>query len=273
MLIMFILFALYAASIIYMLFWGTMSSLKDGVEEYFKSPFALPEKLIFENYSEAVKVMSVNDVSFFTMTFNSTWFSVGSILINITFVSITAYIFAKYQFRFKRFLYALSLFIMMMPIYGAMPAQYSLYTMLGIIDSPMILLTHLSVFGSTSFIIVHGFYKNLSWAYAESAMIDGAGDWTIYFKIMLPQARSILASFMLINFIGNWNDYMTPILFLQNMPTLASGLFTYQTIVERTGNYPLFFAGIILSMLPIMVIYSMMHKTLIENMSFGGLKG
>ncbi len=271
--IVFILFALYAATLVYPFVWALANSLKSGAIEYFTNPFALPVKPIFQNYPDAFRLLSVNGVGFASMVFNSLWFSVGSVAVNMFLVSLCAYTLSKYVFPGQKFLYSLSVFMMMIPLYGTMPAQYRLYGLLGLKNSPLILLTHTGVFGTASFLIIHGYYKNLSSVYMEAARIDGANEFTIYFRIMIPLARPIIASYMLINFIGNWNDYLTPIMYLDKMPTLASGLYTYQTIVERTGNYPLYFAGIYISVIPILILYSLMHKTLVNSMAFGGIKG
>ena len=271
--VIFIPFVLYAISLVYPFVWAFISSLKDGMIEYFQSPFGLPKKPKFRNYIDAFQLLEVNGVRFGGMIFNSLWFSTGSVLLNLFLVSLGAYTIARYVFPGRKFLYSLSVCIMMIPLYGTMPAQYELYHMLGITNSPLILLSHTGVFGTQSFLIIHGYYRNLPTDYGDAARVDGAGEFTVYFRIMMPMAKAILASYLLINFIGNWNDYMTPIMYLDRLPTLASGLFTYQTIVERDGNYPLYFAGIFMSVLPILVMYSLLHNTLVNSMAFGGLKG
>ena len=271
--VIFILFVLYAISLVYPFVWAFISSLKDGMIEYFQSPFGLPKKPKFRNYIDAFQLLEVNGVRFGGMIFNSLWFSTGSVLLNLFLVSLGAYTIARYVFPGRKFLYSLSVCIMMIPLYGTMPAQYELYHMLGITNSPLILLSHTGVFGTQSFLIIHGYYRNLPTDYGDAARVDGAGEFTVYFRFMMPMAKAILASYLLINFIGNWNDYMTPIMYLDRLPTLASGLFTYQTIVERDGNYPLYFAGIFMSVLPILVMYSLLHNTLVNSMAFGGLKG
>ena len=103
--------------------------------------------------------------------------------------------------------------------------------------------------------------------------MDGANDFTIYFKIMLPMSLPPIAATILMGFIGRWNDYMTPLIYLTDFPTLASGMYSYRLLsVDRFGTYPTYLAGIVVSMIPILALYSAFHKTIMENMLGGGLK-
>lgn len=267
----FIIFFLYALSLLYVFYWAFIASLKE-ILEYFESPFAMPKKWLFSNFATAMKELSINDTSFFTMTFNSIWFSVGSTIAGMAVSTLTAYVVSKYKFPGREFLYALAVFIMIVPIYGTLPATYRLYNKYNLTNSPMLLITKTVGIGF-NFILLHGYFKNLSWSYAEAAFIDGAGHFKVFLSVMAPQVMPAVGSLSLLMFIGAWNDYMTPMLYLDKMSTLASGLFTYQEIAMRMGNIPIYFAGVLLSMLPILILYTIFHKVIMENTSAGGLKG
>lgn len=157
--IVFLLFFLYAASLLYPFFWGVLSSLKE-VDEYLDSPFSFPSKWLFSNYASAFEMLQYNDANFIQMIFNSVWFTVGGTLIAGFVVCMTAYVVAKYDFKGKGFVYALSLVIMVVPVVGTLPAQYRLYNQLHITDSPLLLITYASGFGF-NFIVMYGFFKSL----------------------------------------------------------------------------------------------------------------
>ena len=123
--------------------------------------------------------------------------------------------------------------------------------------------------------MLYSAYSNLSWTYAESAMLDGAGHFRIFFKIMLPLIRPVLFSVGIIMFIGQWNDYFSPYLYLREHPTLAVGIYlTTENITHDTDTYyPTLFSLMVVATLPIIVVFGIFQKTIMENTIAGGIKG
>ena len=269
--IVFLIFVIYAVMLFYPLIWGLLSSFK-SVKDYNNSPFSFPSVWHFENYIEAIKTISDGGMSFTQMLWNSVWFAVGSAIIHMEFTSAYAYVLNKYNFRGRKFLYGLCLFMMAVPIGASFVSTYRLMHNLHLTNSYLILLTSINVYGM-KLILCYSYYNNISNAYVEAAQIDGANFYTIYFKAMRPQATPILLTLMVLEFIEKWNDYMGPLLYLSKMPTLATGLYRYQSIVEWSGNYPVLFAGIFICTLPLFIIFIFFSNKLMDNISVGGLKG
>ena len=269
--IVFLIFVIYAVMLFYPLIWGLLSSFK-SVKDYNNSPFSFPSVWHFENYLEAIKTISDDGMSFTQMLWNSVWFAVGSAIIHMEFTSAYAYVLNKYNFRGRKFLYGLCLFMMAVPIGASFVSTYRLMHNLHLTNSYLILLTSINVYGM-KLILCYSYYNNISNAYVEAAQIDGANFYTIYFKAMRPQATPILLTLMVLEFIEKWNDYMGPLLYLSKMPTLATGLYRYQSIVEWYGNYPVLFAGIFICTLPLFIIFIFFSNKLMDNISVGGLKG
>lgn len=267
----FVIFLIYAIALFYPLVWGLLSSFK-SIKDYYKSPFDFPSVWRFGNYVEAVKTISDDGMSFTQMLWNSIWFALGSAFIHMEFTSAYAYVLNKYNFKGKKFLYGLCLFMMAVPIGASFVSTYRLMHGLHITNSYLILFTAVNVYGM-KLIMCYSYYNNISNAYVEAAKIDGANFYTIYFKAMRPQATPILVTLMVLEFIAKWNDYMGPLLYLSKMPTLATGLYRYQSIVEWSGNYPVLFAGIFICTLPLFIIFIFFSNKLMENISIGGLKG
>jgi raffinose/stachyose/melibiose transport system permease protein/N-acetylglucosamine transport system permease protein len=96
----------------------------------------------------------------------------------------------------------------MIPIVGTLPSAYKAYKLIGLIDSPLILLTATDVLGGANFLIVYAFYKGISWNYAEAAFIDGANNFQVYFKIMFRMALPAISVLFITGFIGRWNEYL-----------------------------------------------------------------
>lgn len=267
-----ILFAIYSVSIVFPLFWAVLSSLKTHDEYMINSPFAFPEQWKFVNYVTAFKKLEVNDVSLFGMLVNSLWYAAGSCILNVFVCSMTAYIFARYPFKGAKTIYGILLIVMLMPIVGSGPATYRLYSKFGWINSPLFLISMAGGIG-INFLFLEGFYRNVSWNYAEAAFIDGANHWQVYFRIMFPQALSMISILLIMQFIQYWNDYSTPMLYFRELPTLSLGLYIYEKQMIRGADMPVYFAGLIISVIPVMVIFGIFQNSLMERVDTGGLKG
>ena len=267
-----VLFSIYGFTLVYPFFWTLINSLKTNREFSSTNSLHFPEKWMFSNYKNAFAELSVRGTNMFGMIFNSLWFTCGATLINIFCCCCTAYVIARYKFRGRKFLYSLAIVMMMLPIVGALPAQYKMVSDLHLKDSPLFLLTCTGGFGF-NFIILYAFFQNLSWTYAEAAKMDGAGNMRIFLQIMLPQAMPSVTALAIVQAIVFWNDYMTPILYLRSFPTLASGLYEFDPDRITGGSYPVYFAGLMLSMLPVLAVFGVFQNTIMQNTVAGGLKG
>lgn len=270
--ITFVIFTIYAITLVYPFVWMILSSLKSGSEYTDGNTFALPKSWVFKNYISAMQALNINGVSFFSLIFNSLWQTVIGTALSIVITCMTSYVVAKYRFVGRNAIYAVAIIVMILPIVGSLPASYKLRIDMGIYDTPWQLITATGGFGF-NFLVLYGFFNNISWSYAEAALIDGAEDDAIFWRIMLPQAAPAILTLTILAFIGGWNDYMGPILYYPSYPTLASGLYLYELIAKRTGNYPIYFAGAIISIIPIMVIFIVFQNSIMTSVSAGGLKG
>lgn len=276
----FLFFTLYAISLIYPLVWGVVSSVKTpnayyatNFLSYWKENSADTSKVFaFGNYIRAFKEISDGELSFVEMLWNSIWYAVGSPLVYVETLTAFTYVINKYKFKGRNFLFGIGLFIVAVPLGPTFIANYKIIWDFGFANSYLLLLTSTGVYGA-NFLLMHSFLSGISWSYAEAAQIDGAGPYTVYFVVMRKMAQPLMITFFLLQFIAKWNDYMTPLLFLPSMLTLSTGLFKYRTIVERSGNFPVLFAGLTIMMAPIMVLYGIFNKKLMGNFSVGGLKG
>lgn len=132
--------------------------------------------------------------------------------------------------------------------------------------------THLGA-GGVGFLVIYAFFKNISWEYAEAAFIDGAGHFTVFFKIMLPMAVPVVGALALLNGIGAWNAYMDVLLYNPDWPTLASGLYGLSRTLPRLGNTPAYYAALVIALIPILVLFCIFSDKIMKNFSVGGLKG
>jgi ABC transporter, permease protein len=269
--VVFVVFLVYAFTLIYPFVWGFFSSLKSP-REYRNSPDFLPHDWLWENYLTAFNELKVGDSNLLSMVWNSVWFSVGSMVISLFFTALTAYILSQYDFKGKRLLKIVNMLVVFLPVYGAFASTYRFYYETGMVDSYLILLSATGGFSFNTMLLT-GYFSSISKTYAEAAQVDGAGHFKTYYKVMLPQATPMLLALFLLGFIAKWNDYMTPILYLENMPTLATGLYRYQETAMRKDLYPTLYAGLFISLVPVMALFAVFSKPMMTNVSVGGIKG
>ena len=273
LIIFFVIFLIYGFTLTYPLLWSLLNAGKTGIE-YIQAPFALPKSYIFSNFINAFKNLVYNDVNFLEMYWNSIWMTTGTVVASVFSSSLVAYVMSKYKFPGKKILFAIAIFVQVVPIVGSGAAKYKFFAEFGFLDNPALFwLTWLSGF-DFAFLVLYGYFNSISWGYAESAFMDGATHFTVFAKVMLPQARGAMGALMITSFVGAWNDYNTPLLYMKKYPTAALGIYAFRTESLYLGNsMPLMFAAIIMTIIPSIVLYACSQKMILENVSVGGLKG
>ena len=276
--IFFVLFFLYAASLIFPLLWLLINSLQDRtiyeVNLALGNAFEFPSALHWENYSYAFTQLSYNGANIFMMFFNSIWYTLAYTLGGVLMSAFTGYALAKYRFKLRGFMYGVIIFTMTIPTVGTTGALFNLvYNVLHIYDSPFyVILKHLCGTG-LNFLVLYGFFRNVSWSYAEAAFMDGAGHARVFFSIMLPQALPAIVTLSIVSGIAAWNDYMDVLMYLPSFPTIASGMYGVSRTLPRQGYSTVYFAALVISMLPILILFTCFSNVIMKNFAVGGLKG
>lgn len=267
------LFLVYAIYILYPFGFIINSSLKENGRAFVNDSVSIAWPMYFSNYIKAFKELTIENNSFFRMILNSLWYAFGNTFLSILSSTLVAYVVSKYNFKGRNFIYSLVLVVMMIPIYGAMPARYRLMSQLNWLNSPLYIISSANGF-DFAFLVIYAFFKNVSWNYAEAAFIDGASHFQVFLKIMVPLVIPSVTAIFVTNFIGNWNAYDGPLLYLPKMPTLSAGLFAYNLKMQHGGgNVPVYFAGVTLSLIPIVTIFLAFQNTIMTKVYTGGLKG
>ena len=269
--VVFVLFTMLAISIVYPFCWLFINSLKTDFA-FRQNSFALPERIIFANYYNAM-AYSLNGNTIVNMFFNSLINLVGIVSLGLFFSCCTAYVLSKYNFRGREFLFNLALIIMIVPTIGSTAVVYKMWNVLHIYDTYFSVFFMASSGFGTGFLLLYATFKNVSWTYAEAAFIDGSSHFRVFFEIMLPQVMPTVISILIITSIGVWNDYYTPFMYLPTKPTIAVGLYEIQSNAVTKQEYTMFFALMLISVLPIAILFVIMQNTIMENVVSGGLKG
>ncbi len=276
-----IFFCFYSFLIIFPYLWILANSFKDGASEFFSNPLGLPRKFIFSNY---LAIFELEEISVLVMFKNSLILCFLCPTLTTISTTLAGYVMAKYEFRFKKFVYTLYIIPMVVAVCGTTMSTYNLLDSWGMIGGDKGLMGILvSACGGTgmNFLLIYSLFRNVSDTYMEAAEIDGAGYYSIFFRVMLPHAMGLLGTLWIMGFIGTWNDYASARLFMGREPeyaTIATGIQYINTNVTKTAdpkfinNYPLLYAAIITTVIPMVVLFLCFQKQIMKMSLGGGIK-
>ncbi len=261
---------IYSVSLMTPLYYMLVNSFKRVDDFLQRGPWVFPKMFHYQNYIDAISLAS-GKVTFLGMYVNSFMLTIGAMLITTATTTMTAYALGRFNFYGRDFLVALGVGALVIPDLGSSTVVYKLFVDLNWIDTWMILIRYTSAFG-LPFLVLYGIFKTIAGTYVEAARIDGAGEWRIFLQICVPMARGALGAIMVILFINNWNDYLTPYMYLPSLKTLSIGLQELTYTVSQLDK-PKLFAGMVVAVTPLLVLFIAMREKIIENTVSGGLKG
>ena len=221
---------------------------------------------LFKHYREALDQYDI-----LGMFVNTIILTAGGTILGTLFPCILAFILAKYDFKLKKLFYMLAITFMMVPSIGNLTATVKLFNDLNLMDTYFgVFCLYASPFGAYFFILL-AYYKGLSSTYMEAAYMDGANDFYIFFKIIIPISKGGLATIALLVGLNCWNDYFNPYMYMPNVQTLSTGL---QELSANTfgGGMLRLFAAMVCMSLPVLVAFFIGGKNMLETVSGGGLK-
>ena len=260
---------LYMLTLIFPFVWMLLNSLKTNMD-FFKDIWSLPEKPLLSNYVNVWDQMNL--LVYFG---NSIKLTLLGTLASILTASMASYVIAKYKFKLSKLLYTMAIVVMLIPSIGTIAALYKFMISTHLFNTHLgLVLLYSGGFGF-NFILLYGFFKSVSWSYAEAGFVDGASDAQVFLRIMLPQARPGIIAVAIIQGINVWNDYFNPYMFLQDKSkmTLAVGIYNLVQEQSYAADWPKLFAAMIIATVPVLIVYAIFSNTIIENTVAGGLKG
>ena len=275
--IAFILIFAYSAFLLYHFYFLLQLATKGSHREFIQDKIhntlsTWSVNFTLNNFAKAFTLFEVEKNPFLVLVFNSLWYSIGSVLINIFFEAAATYVICKYKFPGRMFLYNLVIARMMIPIMGSLPSAVRTYKALGLMNSPLILITATDCLGG-GFLIMYSFFKGISWEYAEAAFIDGANHWQVYFEIMLRMAMPAISVVLITGFIGRWNEYMAICIYLPKLPTLSYALYVFEQNMDYGANAPVYFSGVVIAAIPCIILFLVFQNSIMQKVNIGGLKG
>ena len=275
--IMLILLILYSALLLGMLVWAALTSLKEPLK-FNGNRVGLPNPWYFDNLPYVLKNAEIRKeqgvVPFGESVWNSALYSVGCAIVNTAVTCIVAYLCARYVCKLSKFIYGLVLVVMVIPIVGNQTSEIQMAMTFGLYDKMAGMLVMRASFLGIYFLVFYDVFASVPSALGEAAEIDGAGDLQIMVRIFFPIASNTFLTVLLINFIGYWNNYQVPMVYVPNHPTLAEYVFQISIMSKYPySKAPVQLATSMILLLPAVAIFLLTHKRLLGNLTVGGVKG
>lgn len=270
-----ILIALSCVSLVPLL-WMVSTALKPIEETMVNPPQWIPSQMMWENFGKAV-TYDADKLGFDPMVVyarNTLFVCLLSVLGTVMSNAVVAYSFARLKWPGRDLIFAITLATMMVPFPILMVPLFQQYTEFGWLGTFRPLWVA-SWFGSAfSIFLLRQFYRTIPFELSEAAKLDGCSEWGIFTQVILPLAKPALAVVALFSFMGTWNDFLGPLLYLQSqdMMTLAVGLRSFQSQAGGTA-WNLLMAASTMVILPVVVLFFFTQKTFIQGIATTGLKG
>jgi multiple sugar transport system permease protein len=260
-----------ALLMIYPLLWLASSSLKPA-NLIFSDLSLWPAKVRLQNYVEGWRGAALPFSTFFL---NSFIISGLAVIGNVFACSMVAYAFARLNFVFKRTLFALMMLTIMLPLHATLIPQYALFYNIGWVNTflPLVVPKFLAVDAFFIFLMVQ-FIRGIPRELDEAATIDGAGPFRIYWSVILPLLTPALVTTAVFSFIWTYEDFLSPLVYLTSMDlyTVPQGLSLLMSSKGASSWGPLL-AMSLLSLVPLLVLFFIFQRRLIEGIATSGLKG
>ncbi len=265
--VLFLICVLIAIVMVLPFFWMLSASFKENAEIFTRPIQWIPKVFRTVNYKKVFE-----QIPFLTYFINTTFVTVAITAIRVLTCSMAAFAFAKLRFPGRDMLFLLYLATMMVPWHAIMIPQFIIIQRMGLYDTHLALILTGS-FSAFGVFIMRQNMISLPDGLKEAAKIDGCSSWKIFWKIIMPLSKTGMATLIALTFTQVWNDYMAPMIYLdsEEKKTIQLGLATFKR--EFDTDYGAIMAGTVISLIPVVIIYFLAQKYIVEGVAFTGLKG
>lgn len=256
---------------LYPLFWLIASSLKSN-EEYLASPTSLiPTSWALSNYVEGWAGFA--RLSFSTFFGNSIFIAVFSTLGTVLSCTLAAYGFSRIKFKTRRFWFAALLLTMCLPSQVLMIPQYLLFNRFGWVGTYLPIIVPRFCGDAFNVFLLMQFMKNVPKEMDEAAIMDGCNPFQMFYRIMLQLVKPAISTVAVLSFMSSWSDFMGALLYL-NKPSMYPVSYALKLFSDENGtNYGPMFAMSVASLIPVLILFFIFQKSLVEGISTTGVKG
>ena len=249
------------------LVWTISTSLKSPSEVFVFPPSWIPERLMWQNYAEAVTA-----IPFFQYLWNTVYITGLSIIGKVASIMLVAFAFARLKWWGRNTMFLIMLATMMLPPHITLIPQFILFKEINWINTfwPLIIPNFFG--GPWLTFLVRQYLLTIPRDLDDAARIDGCSDWGVFWRIIMPLATPAVIIVVIFVFNNTWNEFLTPLIYLQSTDkfTLALGLRLFQG--ESATSWHLLMAASLLSMLPVLLLFFSAQKYFMQGIVFTGVK-
>lgn len=261
---------LIVMSILFMIpfIWLLSSSLKNNADIFAIPPKWIPDPIEFSNYVEVFR-----QVPFFRFLANTLLIAIPVLIANVFVSAMVGYAFARFRAPGKNVLFMLLLSTMMLPSQVTMIPLFIMFKEIGWVDTLLPMIVPVFFGGSALYVFLfRQYFATFTASLGEAARIDGAGYFKTFTHVYLPMSKPILITVGIFSFMGSWNDFMGPLIYLNDMEnyTLAIGLNMFKTQYIQNWNYTM--AYNVMIVVPLIVLFFVAQKSFIQGIVITGTK-
>ena len=261
-----VLLAVWTIVVIVPFLWVVLSSFKT-TKEILASPFSLPAHWQFDNYAHAWTDAGIRQF------FLNTVIVVSVALVLVMLLgAMCAYVLARFTFPGSRSIYYLMLAGLTFPIFLAIVPLFFILKNIGLINTlPGLIMVYVAFALPFTVFFLYSFFRSLPDDVYEAALIDGAGEWRTFFRIMLPMARPGMAAVAIFNFLGLWNQFLLPVALNtdQSRSVLTQGMASFASQAGYAVDFGALFAAVVITVVPVLIVYVIFQRRLEGSVSRG----
>jgi N-acetylglucosamine transport system permease protein len=261
-----VLLAIWTIIVIVPFLWVVLSSFKT-TKEILASPFSLPAHWQFDNYAHAWTDAGIRQF------FLNTVIVVSVALVLVMLLgAMCAYVLARFTFPGSRSIYYLMLAGLTFPIFLAIVPLFFILKNIGLINTlPGLIMVYVAFALPFTVFFLYAFFRTLPDDVYEAALIDGAGEWRTFFRIMLPMARPGMAAVAIFNFLGLWNQFLLPVALNtdQSKYVLTQGMASFASQAGYAVDFGALFAAVVITVVPVLIVYVIFQRRLEGSVSRG----
>lgn len=268
--LVFMILLIGAMSMVIPFAWMISTSLKESKYVYQIPPQWIPNPIAWENY---VKLWNTSNL--LSGIKNSVIVSACVVLFGTFSSTLSAFAFAKLEVPFKKTLFMCVLSSMMIPFVVLLVPQYIIYTKIKWINTLLPLIVPGALGSVSMMFFLRQYMIGLPTELLEAAKIDGCGYFKIYYRVFLPLSKPAIISNIIMVFMGTWNDYFGPMIFVNDnkKQTLQVVIAMLNSYYESQTNIPLLMAAALIAILPVLTLFIFCQKYFTESFALTGLKG
>jgi len=269
--LIYLLLGVYALGAILAFLWVLLVSLKSNPEFIGSSPWSLPKDWLFSNY---VNAFTIADIGAFFL--NSVLVTAAATALSVAVSCLAAYVIARIPFGWNQIILQGFLIGLMVPPILIFIPLYTLLNQVNLLNTRTgLVLVYATANMPFNIFVLSGFMKTLPTELEEAAAMDGATPFETFLRILLPLCTPGIVSVAVLNILNNWNEFFYALAFLTDASryTLPLGLYTLSQMAEYSSAWVTLFAGLIITAVPMLLIFALLQDRITEGLTAGALKG